>query len=64
MMGGVSPETCCASFKIRNNKNVDALLHLVGFFTVRINTASLTKTYFHSTDTMNSDPHSGHPTYL
>ena len=32
MMGGVSPETCWASFKIRNNKNVDTLLHLVEFF--------------------------------
>ena len=32
MMGGVSPETCWASFKIRNNKNVDTLLHLVGVF--------------------------------
>ena len=31
MMGGVSPETCWASFKMRNNKNFDTLLHLVGF---------------------------------
>jgi hypothetical protein len=31
MMGGVSPETCWASFKIGNNKNYDKLLHLVGF---------------------------------
>ena len=36
MMGGVSPETCWASFKIRNNKNFETLLHLVGFFIVRI----------------------------
>jgi hypothetical protein len=35
MMGGMSPETCWASFKIRNNKNFDTLLHLIGFFTVR-----------------------------
>ena len=35
MMGGVSPETCWASFKTRNYKNFVALLHLVGFFTVR-----------------------------
>jgi hypothetical protein len=32
MMGGVSPETCWISFKIRNNKNFDTHLHLVGFF--------------------------------
>jgi len=31
-MGGVSPETCCASYKTRNNKNFDTLLHLVRFF--------------------------------
>ena len=36
MMGGVSLEACWASFKIRNNKNFYTLLHLVGFFTVRI----------------------------
>ena len=36
MMGGVSPETFCASFKIRNNKILIKLLHLVGFSTVRI----------------------------
>jgi hypothetical protein len=32
MMGGVSRETRRASFKIRDNKNFDTLLHLVGFF--------------------------------
>jgi hypothetical protein len=36
MLGGVSPETCWASFKTRNYKNFVTLLHLVGFFTVRI----------------------------
>jgi hypothetical protein len=36
MMGGVSSETCWASFKIRKNKILITLLHLVGFFTVRI----------------------------
>ena len=35
MMGGVSPKTCWVSFKIRNNKNFDTLLHLVRFFTAR-----------------------------
>ena len=35
MMGGVSPEICWASFKIRNNKILITLLHLVGIFTVR-----------------------------
>jgi len=32
MMGGVSPETCWASCKYGIIKNVDTLLHLVGFF--------------------------------
>jgi len=32
MMGGVSPETCWASYKYRIIKNFDTLLHLVGFF--------------------------------
>jgi hypothetical protein len=36
IIGGVPPKTCRASFKIKNNKNFDTLLHLVGFFTVRI----------------------------
>ena len=36
MMGGVPPETCWASFKIRNNKSFNTLLHLVGVFTERI----------------------------
>jgi len=36
MMGCMSPKICWASFKIRNNKILITLLHLVGFFTVRI----------------------------
>ena len=36
MMGGVSSETCWASFKIKNNKILVTLLHLVGVFTVKI----------------------------
>jgi hypothetical protein len=36
MTGVVSPETGWASFKTRNNKNFDTLLHLVGGFSVRI----------------------------
>jgi len=31
MMGGVSPETYWASYKYEIDKNVDTLLHLVGF---------------------------------
>jgi hypothetical protein len=34
MMGGVSPETCRA--QIWNNKHFDTLLHLVGFFNVKL----------------------------
>ena len=36
MMGGVSPETCWASFQIRNNKILIHCCILLGFFTVRI----------------------------
>jgi len=32
MMGGVSSETCCASYKYGIIKNFDIFLHLVGFF--------------------------------
>jgi hypothetical protein len=31
MMGGVSPKTCWALFKIRNSESFDTLSHLVGF---------------------------------